>query len=225
MMQKTALCAALGLVLVVPGCRNDGATSGPDGAIGMDMDTEDAPDASTGASEDTLDLLQGTWTSEACESDGTNAFRRTFSFSGDRWEIAFVTYGDAECTPEMALIQFDFGGVVEIDDPSDAVDGALDAFFGFSSRTITPVSDAAAAFLNDGSACGSADWQTGTARDVQTDGCPDFGVLPADACAGEFDLVALEEQTLRLGTRPADNNLCTDELRPTSLGDALVRMQ
>lgn len=220
MKRETLILGVAGALLCLPACRGDGSTGSADPGAA----TETSGTSSSGGALDLMDALQGSWTSEACESDGANAFRRTFTFDGDDWDIAFVIYGDPECSPGQEFIRFDFGGTVSVDEPSSEADGASNAFFGFSRRTITPVSDAAQAFLTEGAACEGATWSTGAPVDVHAQGCPTFGVLAADTCAGEFDLVAVDSETLQLGTRPADNNMCEEPLRPTALGPVLVRV-
>ena len=225
MKRETFLLGVLGLLFGLPSCRGDAATGSTDPGSATVADTDADGDASSGEPSGLLGELQGVWGSEACETDGTNAFRRTFTFDGDAWDIAFVIYGDPSCTAGQEFIRFDFGGDLSVEGPSDTVDGSTNAFFGFTRRTITPASDAAAAFLVDGAACDGAAWATGTPLDVHADGCATFGVLAADACAGEFDLIGLDGQTLRLGVRPADNNLCEAQLRPRALGATLVRAE
>jgi hypothetical protein len=48
-------------------------------------------------------------------------------------------------------------------------------------------------------------------------GCAAFGQYPAAQCPADFDLLDVDGGTLHFGNRPADNNMCTPDRRPTQL--------
>ena len=102
-------------------------------------------------------------------------------------------------------------------------DGAREATFGFSSKTVTGHMDAALAVING--ACGVE----GTAVDAPLDisgGCAGLGAYPIADCASDHDIVKLVDGVLHFGSRPQDNNMCTAEKRPTSFeGGAQVTRQ
>ncbi len=170
--------------------------------------------------------LAGHWVS-ACEHgpDGQGGqlnFVRDFTITPATWAIEFSLYGDPACAETARLFTVHVAGAYQVGGPS-AVAGAHEAFFGIAARTITPASDQAAQFLTGGAMCGRADWQAGVAIDVQASGCPGLGLQPAATCAGEYDLVRRDGDTLALGARPADGNLCEPARRPTALGAPLAR--
>jgi hypothetical protein len=47
-------------------------------------------------------------------------------------------------------------------------------------------------------------------------GCAGLGQYPLSSCDRDYDLVSIDGDTLRFGERPADNNMCSEEKRPTA---------
>lgn len=68
--------------------------------------------------------------------------------------------------------------------------------------------------------CGLDDPQS-----VAEEGCAAFGQYPVDACPADYDLVARDGDTLYFGQRPADNDMCTPERRPTELSPLALALQ
>ena len=59
-------------------------------------------------------------------------------------------------------------------------------------------------------------------------GCAGLGAYPVADCPADYDIVKLSEDgtELSFGARPADNNMCTPENRPTTFeGGAMVTKQ
>ncbi len=44
-----------------------------------------------------------------------------------------------------------------------------------------------------------------------------LGQRPIASCPADYDLVKVENDALVFGSRPADNDMCSSEKRPTSL--------
>jgi hypothetical protein len=87
---------------------------------------------------------------------------------------------------------------------------------------VTPSSAGAAAFLAQ--ACGGGSFTSGTSTDISA-GCAGLGMYPIASCASDYDLVARTDDHLRFGARPADNNMCTEDKRPTALSPILLERE
>ncbi len=64
-------------------------------------------------------------------------------------------------------------------------------------------------------------YRQGSAADI-TAGCPGLGAYPITSCPADFDVVARTGDRLQLGARPGDNNMCTEERRPTALSPMML---
>jgi len=61
--------------------------------------------------------------------------------------------------------------------------------------------------------------------DVYAAGCPALSSYPRATCSADYDVVKVDAAALQFGKRPADNDMCTAEKRPTALNsDVLHRM-
>jgi hypothetical protein len=159
--------------------------------------------------------LVGRWAAP-CTPNDTGAFTLDFDLTETRWSLDYDTFGDAGCASPLLTVHIE--GPYEITGPSE-VAGAREARFAFDAKTITAHSDAAVAFLGGfGEACGGpGTWSVDVARDVGASGCAPLGQRPIAECPADFDLVSVTSTELRFGARPADNDLCTPERRPTAL--------
>ncbi|MFT3768956.1 MAG: hypothetical protein QM820_26245 [Minicystis sp.] len=108
---------------------------------------------------------------------------------------------------------------------SAKVEGASEGVFSFDTRTITPKAQAFADFLDTLDGCGAGAWKVDTAGDIFASGCAALGSYPAAMCPADYDVVKVSADALQFGARPADNNMCTADKRPTALSqDVLHRM-
>jgi hypothetical protein len=87
--------------------------------------------------------------------------------------------------------------------------------FGFTRKSTKAHMQAASDFLASPKGCGAGVFPVGAEVDVGKDGCAGLGQRPIASCKQDFDLVFQEGDTLAFGERPADNDLCTKEKRPT----------
>jgi hypothetical protein len=159
--------------------------------------------------------LRGQWESDCVPGSAGQSLSLAFDIGPSDWALDYVTYGDAACSTPFLTVRID--GPYEIGPPSPVVPGAYEARFGFAHKTVTPHGAAAVGFLSSLSGCGSGSWTDGVAGDVLAAGCPGLGQRPLDACPADYDLVSIEGRSLRFGSRPADNDMCTPERRPTEL--------
>jgi hypothetical protein len=166
-----------------------------------------------------LETLDGQYSSTAPEDWGGGAFgRRAFSFDHGRWTLDFTLALD----PAFARKVFAFrtGGTYRVIGAAAAVPGAFQADFREESKNVTLLtSDAAIATAFGLAACGLA---VGVEKDVSQAGCAAW--KPVSACPQDHDLLALDAAGgLYFGVRPADNDMCAPERRPTALLPAVVK--
>jgi len=171
--------------------------------------------------------VAGHWRSECLPTPQANGstLYATLDLVGtgtDRWALDYTLHGDAACSAALVTVSID--GTYSIDEPSKVVTDAWNARFGFDDKRITPRVQQLADALT-AAHCGTAAWQVGAAQSVYTAGCAAFGQYPAAQCAADYDLVAVDGNSLRFGARPADNNLCNPDKRPTALASISLTKQ
>ena len=116
-------------------------------------------------------------------------------------------------------------GLSGVDDGVMGDDTSRNAVFGFTTKTATAHMEDAVAVING--ACAVTDVAVDTPLDI-TGGCAGLGAYPIADCPADYDIVKLTEGngSLGFGLRPEDNNMCTEDKRPTSfLGGAVVAKQ
>ncbi len=162
--------------------------------------------------------LLGTWKSASAEAVGNIGFRtREFTFTPERWLIEVVFYSDKEMT--KPLFSFVGEGHYTLAENSTVLTDATNATFFFDKKHLTLLTDDAAVisrFKFD--AC---NLKKGVMKDISVSGCSNFTSVAA--CGQEYDLLNIERNTLRLGARPADGNMCSVDKRPKSLGQPLIK--
>jgi len=137
----------------------------------------------------------------------------TFEFTETNWDLDYVANGDENCT--MPFMTVNIVGDYTLEEASDVVEGARNGTFGFTTKTATGHMEDALTVIND--ACGVTD----TVLDVPLDiagGCAGLGAYSITDCPADYDIVMLSEDgnTLSFGARPADNDMCTPDKRPTT---------
>ena len=126
----------------------------------------------------------------------------------------------AACTARLVGVRIE--GPYEVGGPAPGLEDTFQARFGFAKKTITPYVDGLVGALA-AMGCGSSAWQLGQPQDVLEAGCAAFGQYPASRCAADYDLVKLDAEGLHFGARPADNDMCTPEKRPTRLNPSVFQ--
>lgn len=211
-----SLSVALGLLAacggssstMTPGMTPD-AASQPD-APGVDAPAAAAPD------------ISGAWVSACLPGADGSYFVLDFDIAQDTWALDYVVYGDDACTAKLVTVHID--GPYALGEPSADVDGAYEGLFSFTNKTITPHADGLVGMLNAADpACGTEAWTLDATQSVYETGCAGFGQYPMADCTADYDLVYLDAgaNTLQFGARPADNDMCTEDERPTALNPAL----
>lgn len=160
---------------------------------------------------------EGRWKS-ACFTQGEGQAAQNvqldFNITKDRWALDYVVFTEGSCKEPFLTNHIE--GPYKIGAASGSVAGAYEGEFMFDKKTVTPHMDAAVTILEQ--ACGENTYAVKTATDVLEKGCAGFGSRPSAQCAADYDLVKIEGDTLRFGKRPADNDMCVPEKRPTELG-------
>jgi hypothetical protein len=158
--------------------------------------------------------IAGTWAT-ACAATAKKDFTTlTFVNTAEgRWDLTAATFSDAACTKRKSALHL--GGAYAFGGQSTNVPTAWEGNFTFEARDLTADDAKTAKAL--GKLCGIKKMKAGATVDLHAKGCPKLGLRPAADCAADFDLVALEGDVLRFGVRPADNDMCTAEKRPTAL--------
>jgi Adenomatosis polyposis coli down-regulated 1 len=164
--------------------------------------------------------LAGTWKSPASEDIGNgNYTTREFTFKEKSWRVEVVFYGDQQA--QNQLLSFTAEGPYRLEDPSSIIAGATNAVFSFSKKTVTLLSSDPAIISRFNLA--NCNLTVGVPKDISMTGCSFFTSI--SQCAQEYDLVKIEDKTLRLGTRPEDRNMCTEVKRPKGLGLPVRRIR
>lgn len=166
-----------------------------------------------------IPVISGKFASDACvaqpQADGTTSYTKTaYTFTPTTWAMDVDSFGDEACATPLGTLHAD--GPYTVSGPSTKVPGAFDADLVFQHRTITPHHEGYIALMQSMS-CGKAPYAVDQAQDVLTTGCPEMGVPSLADCPREYDLVKVEGNALTFGKRPADNNICTVEKRPSEL--------
>ena len=174
-----------------------------------------APAGLTGAA------LEGTWQGPCYASpSGDGSFNQlTFRMTASTWDLDYVAHGDAACSGTAVFLTVNIKGPYTIGAPSPVAPGAHEGTFSFAQKSVTAGQPAAVGFLKE--KCG-VDATVGTPVDLAA-GCAGLGAYPLADCKDDHDIVRLDGATLQFGKRPADNNMCTPDKRPTSFeGGAAV---
>ena len=168
--------------------------------------------------------LQGTWSSPQPErvvrGDGATVYlSRRLTFSAKDWRIEFTVSADPN--GNSRLFRGEFTGPYVIEDFLPLVQAYRGRFL-FSERRVTAYRADLVRMLNAEN-CGGGNWVEGKSKDVNDTGCSALRILSRAACEGEYDLINIIENTLFLGARPADGNLCREERRPQRLSTVGLR--
>ena len=166
---------------------------------------------------DTLDKeqlqnLSGTYMDPQPYAYGNAFGQRVFTFDEGRWTLKFTLGLD----PDLANPVFEFRtfGTYEVKDRSSVVDGAYNALFLEEKKFLTlKTGDPQLAEAFGFATC---NLEKDIERDVSDTGCALWAAV--SECNEDHDLLKLDDAgLLYFGVRPADNNMCTEDRRPTAL--------
>ena len=175
-----------------------------------------APGLADTAGPETLQSLHGTFVSPTVEEWYGGFGTREFVFTGGRWSLTFTHALDPQMT--MRTFQFRTGGAYRVVAPSEVVDGAYHTVFDEDWKHVTLLTTVPEIVAGMGMAdCGLT---PNLETDISLTGCAAW--RPVAVCGEDHDLLALTDDGLHFGVRPADNDMCTADRTPTALLPAVV---
>ena len=164
-----------------------------------------------------LKAVQGTFRSAAPEPWYGGFGTREFIFADGEWQLIFTHALDPDMT--MRTFQFRTGGPFEIGGASAAVPGAHDGIFHEDWKHVTLLTDKAEIVAGMGMADCGLTYNLET--DISDTGCAAW--RPVSVCGEDHDLFAMDAAGVYFGVRPADNDMCTADKRPTELLPVVAR--
>ncbi len=158
-----------------------------------------------------LQSLSGTFVSPAPEPWYGGFGTREFVLHDGQWQLIFTHALDPAMT--QRTFQFRTGGAYAVTGPSAMVEGAYEATFDEDWKHVTLLTAIPEVIAGMGMAdCGLT---PNLEMDISAAGCAAW--RPVMECGQDHDLLALDAAGLHFGQRPADNDLCTPDRRPTAL--------
>lgn len=173
--------------------------------------------AACGATRVQTKDLAGTWASPSCEAidnaDGSKSYvQRNFQLTEETWTLNLDAFGDAGCS--FKLFTARVGGPYTLEKDSEKVAGATEGNFAFREQAFTAHVEDLATMLGNAK-CGTGTWKVGEEQSTASTGCLFF--RPTSACGMDHDVIKVEGNQLFFGARPADNDMCSADKRPTAL--------
>ena len=181
--------------------------------------SDDEP-SSLDAMKNDLESLSGTYQDIEPYPYGDAFGQRVFTFDQGKWTLVFTLGLDPNL--ENQVFQFRTYGAYNIVSASSIVENAFNAEFGEDAKLLTLKTDnpqliEAFGFAN----CGLTPFEE---KDISESGCSLW--KPVQECPIDYDLLSLDSDgLLYFGQRPADNDMCSADKRPTSLTPAVTKVQ
>jgi hypothetical protein len=169
------------------------------------------------ASQDTLQNLNGTWASSSPEDWYGGKGTREFTFKDKTWELKFTHALDPAMTVKTFMFRTE--GPYVVGAKNDKVDGAYNGTFYEKKKYVTLLTEDPKIIQ----AFGFSDCklQYNVEVDVSSTGCAAW--RPVEVCGEDHDLFAMDDKGVYFGVRPADNDMCAPEKRPTALLQPVVK--
>lgn len=166
-----------------------------------------------------LEKLSGTYADPAPYNYGKAWGKRVFTFDKGKWTLVFTLGLDPEL--KMQVFTFRTAGTYKVLEPSKSVANAFNAVFYEDKKWVTLKTNDAGLIQAFGfSPCNLTQ---NVEQDISANGCSAWKSVKD--CPADHDLLALDQDgKLYFGERPADNDMCTSEKRPTRLTPAVVKM-
>lgn len=159
-----------------------------------------------------LENLSGTYMDTEPYAYGSAFGQRIFTFDKGNWTLKFTLGLDPNL--ENQVFEFRTYGSYNIIEPSSIIETAFNAEFGEDKKFVTLKTDNPQLIEAFGFA--SCELIPNIEKDISVSGCSLW--KPVSECPIDYDLVSLDaEGNLYFGNRPADNDMCSEEKRPTSL--------
>lgn len=175
-----------------------------------------APALAGFAERPALETLRGTFVSPAPEPWYGGFGTREFVFADGQWSLTFTHALDPQMT--LRTFQFRTGGAYRVGEASDAVPGAWRTVFDEDWKRVTLLTGVPEIVAGMGMAgCGLT---VNLEADISVSGCAAWP--PVAVCGQDHDLLALSDDGLHFGVRPADNDMCSPDKTPVALLPAVV---
>jgi hypothetical protein len=170
----------------------------------------------SGCSEDDTEPPVGTW-AFSCRELFPGAglyFAGTNTTTASDWEIrlAFSATAGGCAAPIMS---FRAHGPLTVGDPVEVPAGATAIDFIVTARYLTLHDEAARGVLAT-LGCDASGFALGAEVNLNAMGCGGFAAS-LQACPADYDIFTIEGDTLYIGKRPAQGDICAPERRPTEL--------
>lgn len=167
-----------------------------------------------------LENLDGTYVDKQGVDWGQGTFgKREFTFENGKWSLKFILAFDPEMKNQIFV--FRTVGTYSILDKSKNVNGAYNALFIENQKFVTLKTDIPDVIQGFGFA--SCDLTKDVEKNISESGCSLWKSV-AD-CSEDHDLLKMDtDGKLYFGVRPPDNDMCTQDKRPTSLTPAVVKI-
>ncbi|MCU0436002.1 MAG: hypothetical protein MUC87_21265 [Bacteroidia bacterium] len=173
---------------------------------------------SAGDLKSKLEHLNGTYADPAPYNYGKAWGKRIFTFENGKWTLDFTLSLD----PEMKNQVFRFRtlGTYKIQNKSDKTIDTYNAVFYEEKKLLTlKTSDENLIKAFGFTPCNLT---VDVEQDVSANGCS--GWKSVKECPGDYDLLSMDKDgKLYFGNRPPDNDMCSEDKRPTSLTPPVVK--
>jgi len=166
-----------------------------------------------------LENLSGTYMDLTPYAYGEAFGQRIFTFDKGTWTLNFTLGLDPNL--ENKVFEFRTVGTYSVLNPSSVLDNAYNALFLEDKKFLTLKTDDPALIQAFGfSDCGLTPNEE---KDISATGCSAWAAVTE--CNEDHDLLSLDDEgLLYFGVRPPDNNMCTEDKRPTSLTPGVTRI-
>lgn len=181
--------------------------------------TDDDTTVAEDTAKEQLQQLSGTYMDLEPYAYGEAFGQRIFTFGDGTWTLRFTLGLD----PQLAQPVFEFRtyGTYEVLEPSAVVAEAYEALFLEEKKFLTLKTDNEQLATAFGLA--SCGLEPNVEKDISVEGCALWAAVAV--CNEDHDLLSLDEEgLLYFGERPADNNMCTADRRPTALTPAVTKI-
>jgi len=167
-----------------------------------------------------LQTLSGTYADAKPYAYGQAWGQRVFTFNKGKWTLVFTLALDPEL--KMKVFEFRTIGNYKLQEKSVSVANTYNAVF-YEDKKFVTVKTTDQNLIN---AFGFAPCQItpNIEKDISENGCSAWKSVKA--CPGDYDLLSLDDEgKLYFGERPADNDMCSPEKRPTTLTPPVVKVK
>jgi hypothetical protein len=167
-----------------------------------------------------LEHLSGTYADAKPYNYGKAFGKRVFTFNKGKWSLIFTLSLDAEM--KVPVFTFRTFGKYQLQEKSSTVADTYNAVFFEEKKFVTlKTSDENLIKAFGFTSCGLT---PNVEQDISITGCSAW--LPVKECPADYDLLSLDKDgKLYFGQRPADNNMCSQDKRPTQLTPPVIKIK